>query len=55
MKTRRVRNAIKAVLEQTFLEAQTAGFAGIREDAAEYRVEAEVTRILELVKHQDDY
>ena len=55
MKTRRVRNAIKAVLEQVFLEAQAAGFTGIREDAAEYRIEAEVTRILELVKHQDDY
>ncbi|MCI0353539.1 MAG: restriction endonuclease subunit R, partial [Acidobacteria bacterium] len=55
MKTRRVRNAIKAVLKQAFLEAQPAGFTGIREGRAEYSVEAEATRILELVKHQNDY
>lgn len=55
MKTRRVRNAIKAVLEQAFLDAQAEGFTGTREGAAEYSAEAEATRILELVKHQNEY
>lgn len=55
MKTRRVRNAIKAVLEQAFRDAQAAGFTGTRDGATEYSIEAEATRILELVKHQNDY
>jgi len=55
MKTRRVRNAIKAVLEQAFLDTQAAGFTGTREGAGEYSVEAEATRILELIKRQNDY
>ncbi len=55
LKARRVRNAIKAVLEQAFLDAQAAGFTGTREDSVEYSVEAEAMRIVELVKHQNDY
>jgi type I restriction enzyme R subunit len=55
-KTKRVRNAIKAVLEQAFIASKTTGFTGIRESNEEYSVEAETTRILELVKNQQhDY
>lgn len=56
VKTKLVRNAIKAVLEQAFNSSQTTGFAGIRQANGEYSVEAETTRILELVKSQQhDY
>jgi type I restriction enzyme R subunit len=55
-KTKLVRNAIKSVLEQAFNSAQTTGFTGAREGGGEYSVEAEATRILELVKSQQhDY
>ena len=54
-KTKRVRNGIKAVLQQAFAAAQTAGFTGIRQGDDTYSVEAEATRILELVKNQHGY
>ena len=56
MKTKRVRNAIKAVLEPGLATQPVQGFTGT-EDAGQigYTLDAEVTRILELAKHQHDY
>ena len=55
MKTKRVRLAIAAVLDQAFASSQENGFTGVRESTGRYSVEAEATRILELAKHQHDY
>ena len=54
-KTKLVRNAIRAVLEQAANASRTKGFSGIREGSTEYSVEAETTRILELVTSQYEY
>ena len=55
MKTKRVRLAIKAVLEQAYNDESVIDFAGIKDGKGDYNVEAETTRILELVKNQNDY
>ena len=55
IKTKRVRIAIKAVLEQAFNAAQAGEAPGAKEGGDSYTLEAEATRILELVKHQNDY
>jgi type I restriction enzyme R subunit len=54
-KTKLVRNAIRAVLEQAFNAAQTNGFTGIRQTDGTYSVEAETARILDLVTSQHEY
>ncbi|MDH3460293.1 MAG: hypothetical protein OEM00_04825, partial [Burkholderiaceae bacterium] len=54
-KTKRVRNGIRAVLEEAFAAAQTAGFTGVKQSRETYSVEAETTRILDLVKNQHGY
>ena len=55
MKTKRVRLAIKAVLERDREAKKAAGFSGIEDTDDGYSLEAEVTRIIELAKHQSDY
>ena len=55
MKTKRVRLAIKAVLEQAYNDESATDCAGIKDGKGDYNVEAETTRILELVKNQNDY
>jgi len=55
LKIRRVKLAIKAVIEQALSDAQVAGFTGIRVGEGEYTAESEATRILELAKNQNEY
>ena len=55
IKTKKVRIAIRAVLEQAFNAVQAAGAPGVQQPASTYSVDAEATRILELAKHQNDY
>ena len=55
MKTKRVRLAIKAVLEQAYNDESVTDCASIKNVKGDYNVEAETTRILELVKNQNDY
>ena len=55
IKTKKVRIAIRAVLEQAFNAAQAAGAPGVQQPGSTYSVDAETTRILELAKHQNDY
>ena len=55
-KTKRVRNAIRAVLEKGMAEkADGPTVDGVQEPGTEYSLEAEITRILDLVKHQSGY
>ena len=54
-KTKRVRNAVKTVLQQAWVAEQAAGATALREGSAEYDLEVEATRIVELAKHQNDY
>lgn len=54
-KTKLVRRAVKAVLEQMLAARQTAGFTGVRQDEGEYSIEAEAKRIVELAEKQSDY
>ena len=54
-KTKLVRNGIRAVFEEVHAEAQAAGLTGVQDSGADYSVEAEATRVLELAKHQNDY
>jgi len=55
MKTKRVRLAIKAVLEQAHSDESGTVYAGIQDGQGGYNLEAETTRILELVKNQREY
>ena len=55
MKSKRVRNAIKAVLEPALAAKAATGFVGVQDPGLGYTLEAEATRILELAKHQHDY
>ena len=56
IKLKKMRNAIKAVLEQAAVNGCTSEFSGVQEKGEEaYPIEAEATRILELAKHQNDY
>ena len=55
MKTKRVRLTIKAVLEQAYNDESVTDCASIKDGKGDYNVEAETTRILELVKNQNDY
>ena len=56
IKMKRVRNAIKAVLEKAFAkDIPSVGFS-IREDGSNaYAIDSNTTRILDLAKHQHDY
>ena len=53
MKTKRVKNGIKAALELAW--SLTTGFMGVQEGGKAYSVEAESSRILELAKNQHEY
>ncbi len=53
MKAKRVRLAIRAVLQQARDAAQADG--KVADDQGCYSVEAEATRLLDLAKHQSDY
>jgi type I restriction enzyme, R subunit len=55
MKTKRVRFSIKAVLEREREARKAEGFSGIEDTDDGYSLEAELTRIIELAKHQSDY
>ena len=55
MKTKRVRLAIRAVLGQAQRNPTASGHPGIQEGEGAYNLEADTTRILELVKNQRDY
>ncbi len=54
MKTKRVRKAIRAVLEPALAARAASGFTGVQAPDV-YALEEETTRILELAKHQHDY
>jgi type I restriction enzyme R subunit len=55
IKLKRVRNAIRAVLKEAAEAAAVQDFGGAQQPGAGYPVEAETTRILELVKNQGEY
>jgi type I restriction enzyme R subunit len=55
MKTKRVRMAVKAVLQQWLDAKKAAGFSGIEDANGGYDLEAELTRIIDLANHQSDY
>ena len=55
LKIRRVKLAIKAVIEQALSDAQVSGFTGLRGGEGDYAAESEATRILELAKNQNEY
>lgn len=55
MKAKRVWLAIKAVLEKAYNEARTVGYMGTHDDIGGYSAEADASRILELVKNQNEY
>ena len=56
MKMKRVRNAIKTVLEKADAKDIPSDGFTIREDGSNaYAIDSETTRILELAKHQHDY
>lgn len=55
MKTKLVRKAIRAVLEPALAAKSTDNFEGLEEPEADYELEAQTTRILELAKNQNDY
>ena len=54
LKTKRVRNAIRAVLEAG-MAAQTAQANTVQEPQGSYALEAKTTEILELARHQPGY
>ncbi|MEE4202385.1 MAG: hypothetical protein V2I45_02055 [Halieaceae bacterium] len=55
IKLKRVRRAIRGVLEHPPASAETPK-TGVAEDgAAPYNLDAEINRILDLAKHQHDY
>jgi type I restriction enzyme R subunit len=56
IKMKRVRNAIRAVLEEASVKGIPSDGFSIREDVSNaYAIDSKTTRILELVKHQYDY
>ena len=55
MKVKRVRQAIRAVLKEAAEAAAVEDFGGAQQPWTGYSVEAETTRILELVKNQGEY
>jgi len=55
MKTKRVRLAIRAVLEQAQTQAQAGAQPGVGEAGTSYSLEAQTTRMLDLALHQNDY
>ncbi len=55
LKTRRVRLAIRAVLEQAGADAQAHAQPHANDGESVYSLEAQTTRILDLALHQNDY